>query len=84
MKNLKRISGSLLIVGMMIGSFMMGNTPQSVNDSLTLQNLKALQASAGELSCNQTNEKLCVIQVYPPGGGPSYQAISTGVLTYND
>ena len=62
MKIIGKLSLSLIFVGFMAFSFILGGVSKDSSEStLSLQNLEALQASAGEMYCDQKNQTECTI-----------------------
>ena len=69
MKHIKKSVIYLSLIGFMSINFIASYSSSSSEDgSLSLDNLKALQASATEMTCDQTNETLCTITITKPDG----------------
>ena len=83
MKNIRKIVTSFLVIGFMSLNIIFSLSTSSNKNSLTLQNLNALQASAGELYCDQTTNNLCVIWEERVGSG-TVIVRSTGGAVYAD
>ncbi|MDD2595863.1 MAG: NVEALA domain-containing protein [Bacteroidales bacterium] len=64
MKKLK-FFGCVVVGVMTIASFLLANNSnQKKSNDLVMLNIEALNASAGgEMTCDQTNEKLCTIEI---------------------
>ena len=83
MRIIGKLSLSLIFVGFMAFSFILGGVSKdSSKSTLSLRNLEALQASAGESYCDQRDESSCSISVTLPDGstviGKSKGWISSG------
>lgn len=63
--------GTMVTISLFLAN---SNNHERAND-LTLSNIEALHASAGEMSCDQNNEKEC--KIVAPSGHTGY---STGKL----
>jgi hypothetical protein len=61
MKKLK-IFGCIVVIAMVMASFLLvNNSNQEHIGDLSMSNIEALHASAGEMSCDQSNDKECTI-----------------------
>ncbi len=69
MKSIKKVMVGMLLFGFMSMNFILGYSSDFNETSLSLENLRALQASAGELNCDLTNEVDCIIREEPDGSG---------------
>ncbi len=69
MKSIKKVMVGMLLFGFMTMNFILGYFSNPSDNSISLQNLKALQASATEAWCDQTNEQECTITVHGENGG---------------
>ena len=62
-KNITKIVGGLFIAAMLFFNFVLvSDTSKENKDSFSLKNLTALQASAGEMYCDQSNTATCTIE----------------------
>ena len=67
----------MLLFGFMSMNFILGYSSGFNETSLSLKNLRALQASAGEVYCDQSDETTCTIEVEDENG-TIYTGISKG------
>ena len=62
-KDVKKIIGYFFVIAFIALNIVLNSISQGNNKSLSLKNLNALQATAGETTCDQSNPSSCTIEV---------------------